>query len=240
MRKIRVILYQKSLGISITKKDIREIRDYSPHFVCFPEYFFVNRRLGNTLQTAHNEAWQVKRIELLSKALNTVIIGGSMPELADEVVYNTTHVYQNGVRLGSYRKKNLFYTELGKITPGNEYKTFRAYGLTFGVLICADVFHDESFLFMKKNHASIIFSPTFSLYKEETIQEKFRRDMDIYVRGARLADSVIVKVCGVRSDYRTYLQARSLIADRNEVLYRVLPEEEHTEMIIKREITLNE
>jgi len=240
MKQIRIILYQKSLGIPITRKDIIEMKDYSPHFVCFPEYFFVNRLLGNTLQTPHNESCQVKRIELLSKVLDTVIIGGSMPEIADGVVYNTTHVYQGGMKLGSYRKKNLFYTELDNITPGKEYRTFNAHGLTFGVLICADVFHDESFLFMKKNHARIIFSPTFSLYKEESIEEKFKRDMDIYVRGARLSDAVIVKVCGVRSDYRTYLQARSLIADSSGILYRVMPEEEHTEMIIKREITINE
>ena len=162
-----------------------------------------------------------------------------MPELADGVVYNTTYVYQNWRELGSYRKKNLFYTELDHITPGKEYKTFNAYGLTFGVLICADVFHAESFLFMKKNRARIIFSPTFSLYKEETVQEKFKRDMDIYVRGAQLSDAVIVKVCGVRSDYRTYLQARSLIADSGDILYRVMPEEEHTEIIIKREIIIN-
>lgn len=240
MKQVRVILYQKSLGITIPRRDILEMKEFAPHFVCFPEYFFVNRRLGNTLQTPHNETLQIKRIKLLSEALDTVIIGGSMPELADGVVYNTTHVYQSGRILGSYRKKNLFYTELGKITPGNEYKTFSAHGMIFGVLICADVFHDESFLFMKKNHASIIFSPTFSLYKDETIQEKFKRDMDIYVRGAQLSDAVIVKVCGVRSDYRTYLQARSLIADSRDVLYRVMPEEEHTEMIIKREITINE
>jgi predicted amidohydrolase len=240
MKLLRIILYQKSLGIPITRKDINEMMDYEPHFICFPEYFFVNRRLGNTIQTIHNEKLQVKRLKLLSRTLNTVIIGGSMPEIADGVIYNTTHVYQNGLSLGSYRKKNLFYTELDKITPGKEYKTFSAYGITFGVLICADVFHDESFLFMKKNHASIIFSPTFSLYKEETVQEKFKRDLDIYVRGAQLSDAIIVKVCGVRSDYRTYLQARSLIADSREVLYRVTPEEEHTEMIIKREITINE
>ena len=144
-------------------------------------------------------------------------------------------------KLGSYRKKNLFFAEVGKITPGNELKIYSAYGFNFGVLICADVFHDESFLFMKEHHARIIFSPTFSLIKpDEPVEEKYKRDNDIYVRGAGLADSVIVKVCGVRSDYKTFLQARSLIADKNEVLYRVKPEEEHTQLIIKREITIDE
>jgi len=240
MKKIKVILYQKSLGIPVTRADIEEMKDYSPHFVCFPEYFFVNQRLGNHGQSIHNQNLQIKRIKLLSEELNTVVIGGTMPELADGVMYNTAYVYHNGEKLGSYRKKNLFFAEVGKITPGNELKFFRAYGFNFGVLICADVFHDESFLFMKEHNAKIIFSPTFSLIKpDEPVEEKFRRDNDIYVRGAGIADSIIVKVCGVRSDYKTFLQARSLIADKNEVLYRVKPEEEHTQLIIKREIIIN-
>ncbi len=241
MKQIKIIMYQKSLGIPITRTDINEMKKFAPHFVCFPEYFFVNQRLGNHGQSIHNQNMQIKRIKLLSKELNAVIIGGTMPELADGVMYNTTYVYQNGNELGSYRKKNLFFAEVGKITPGENLKIFNAYGFNFGVLICADVFHDESFIFMKEHNAKIIFSPTFSLIKQdEPVEEKYKRDKDIYVRGAGIADSVIVKVCGVRSEYKTFLQARSLMADKNEVLYRVKPEEEHTQLIIKREISINE
>lgn len=236
MDKIRVILYQKSLGIEMTKKDICEMADYKPHFVCFPEYFFVNRRLGNHGQTVQNQKRQIKRISLLSKAINTVVIGGTMPELADGVMYNTTYVYQNGSELGFYRKKNLFSPEVGIITPGKEHKTFYAHGIKFGVLICADVFHDESFQFMNDNKARIVFSPTFSLIKEESVEEKYQRDKDIYVRGADIANAPIVKVCGVKSEYKTFLQARSLIANREDVIYRVSPDQEHTQMIIKKEI----
>ena len=89
---------------------------------------------------------------------------------------------------------------------------------------------------MKTNNARVIFSPTFSLIKEEPVEEKYKRDMDIYVRGAAIADAPIVKVCGVKSEYKTFLQARSLIAGREKVLYRVSPDEEHTQMIIKKEI----
>ncbi len=241
MKKIRIIMYQKSLGIPLIRADINEMKAFSPHFICFPEYFFVNQRLGNHGQSIHNQNMQIKRIRLLSRELNTVVIGGTMPELADGVMYNTTYVYNNGFELGSYRKKNLFFAEVGKITPGDELKVFNAYGFNFGVLICADVFHDESFQFMKEHDAKIIFSPTFSLIKQdEPVEEKFKRDKEIYVRGAGIADAVIVKVCGVRSDYKTFLQARSLMANKNEVLYRVKPEEEHTQLIIKREITINE
>ncbi len=241
MKKIKVILYQKSLGIPITKADIKEMKDYSPHFICFPEYFFVNQKLGNHGQSIHNQNLQIRRIQLLSEKLNTVVIGGTMPELADNVMYNTTYIFHNGIEVGSYRKKNLFFAEVGKIIPGDKLKVFSAYGFNFGVLICADVFHDESFTFMKEHNAKIIFSPTFSLIKQdETVDEKYKRDREIYVRGAGISNSIIVKVCGVRSDYKTFLQARSLIADKNDVLFRVNPEDEHTQIIIKSEITIDD
>ena len=239
MKTARVILYQKPLGIPVIKKDIQEMADFKPQFVCFPEYFFVSRRLGNHGQTIHNQQAQIRRIRCLSEALDCVVIGGTMPELAEGVMYNTTYVFKSGEELGYYRKKNLFFAEVGKITPGTELKVFEAYGITFGVLICADVFHDDSFLFMKEHNASLIFSPTFSLIKQdEPVEEKHKRDNDIYVRGAGISDSVIVKVCGVRDDYKTFLQARSLIANADGVVYRVKPEEEHTPLIIKKEITI--
>ncbi len=212
------------------------MRRFRPHFVCFPEYFFVNTGLGTQVQTPHNQERQLRRIAVLSSELSTVVIGGSMPELAGGVTYNTTFVFQEGRLLGSYRKKNLFAPEKAKITPGDSYRVFEAYGITFGVIICADVFDDDGFHFMRDNGARIIFTPVFSPRKEETVEEKFKRDNDLYVRGAALSGAVIVKVCGVKSEFRNFLQARSLIADRNGVLYRVRPEEEDSSMVICREI----
>jgi predicted amidohydrolase len=234
--KRRVILCQMPLGVPITHADADEMRRFAPHFVCFPEYFFVNQRLGNHGQTPHNQARQLRRIETLSRELSCVVIGGTMPELGDGVLHNTSFVFDRGRLLGSYRKKRLFFAEEGKITPGDSYRVFESEGVVFGVLICADVFDDAGFLFMKEHGASITFSPTFSPRKEETVEEKFRRDNEIYVRAAALSDTVIVKVCGVKSEYRSFLQARSLIAAPDGIVWRVRPEEEDTEMIIMREI----
>jgi predicted amidohydrolase len=234
--KLRVILYQKPLGISITHDDVDQMRRFSPHFICFPEYFFVNTNLGTKIQTPHNQIRQLQRIATISRMLSTVVIGGTMPELSGSVIYNTCFIFQNGTLLGSYRKKRLFFTEVGKITPGDNYMVFEAYGITFGVIICADVFDDEGFHFMREKKASIIFSPTFSPKKEETVEEKFKRDNDIYVRGAAISGAVIVKVCGVKSEFLDFLQARSLIADKNGVIFRVRPEDEESAMIIRQEI----
>jgi predicted amidohydrolase len=240
MKKIRVALCQKSLGIPVTRADVRALKDFRPHFVCFPEYFFVLRRLGNHGQTPHNQALQIRRIEVLSRELDATVIGGTMPELADGTMYNTSYVFHRGEMLGFYRKKNLFFAEVGKLTPGDSYRTFRSRGITFGVLICADIFDESGFRFMREQGARVIFSPTFSLKKEETPGEKFRRDNDIYVSGASRSGAVIVKVCGVKSEYKNFLQARSLIAGPEGVRFRVTPDEEDTEMLILKEVEIED
>lgn len=234
--KTRIILCQKPLGEPITRSDVEAMKRFRPHFICYPEYFFVKKSLGTQVQTAHNQARQLQRLAVLSRELATVVVGGTMPELADGTVYNTSFVFHGGRMLGRYRKKRLFFAEVGKITPGDAYRVFEAHGITFGILICADVFDEDGFHFMKEQGARLIFSPTFSPKKEESADEKFARDRDIYVRGAALSGSVIVKVCGVKSDFRNFLQARSLIADGRDVIFRVMPDEEDREMLIMREI----
>lgn len=236
--KLRIILYQKQLGETIPHADVAEMRDFAPHFVCFPEYFFVNKNIGNLAQTPHNQELQRARIRALSKGLDTVVVGGTMGELADGAIYNTSFVYDRGRELGFYRKKNLFFAEVGKVTPGTVFKYFPAYGFNFGVIICADIFDDTAFSFMKEHEVKIIFSPTFSLKKEETVEEKHKRDADIFIRGAKLSHSVIVKVCGVKSPFKSFLQARSLIASPDAILYRVSHHEEDSPLIIKKEIEI--
>ncbi len=239
MTQIRVILYQKPLGVPVTHSDADEIREYRPHFVCFPEFFFTSTRMPSLTQTLHNQALQKKRIETLSRCFDTIVIGGTMPELDDDLTHNTCYIYDRGKMSGFYRKKNLFFAEVGKITPGDSYKVFSAYGITFSVMICADIFDENAFSFMRDNGVDIIFSPTFSLHKDETPDDKFRRDNEIYVSGARASGSIIVKVCGVKSEYKNFLQARSLVASPEGILYRVAPDEEEKPMIIKKEIAIN-
>ncbi|HNU92340.1 MAG TPA: carbon-nitrogen hydrolase family protein [Spirochaetota bacterium] len=238
MKNVRIVLCQMPLGERINRNQASSIRAFNPHFVCFPEYFFVNKRLGNHGQTAHNQKRQLDRIRLMSRSFDATVIGGTMPELSGELLHNTSFIYSRGKSLGFYRKRNLFFAEEGKITPGDRFSVFSAHGMTFGVLICADVFKDESFLEMRRLGARIIFIPTFSLRREESVEDKYRRDEEIFVRGAKLAEALVVKVCGVKSDYKDFLQARSLVASPEGVLYRVKPEEEDSTMLIRFEAKL--
>ncbi len=238
MQTVRIVLCQMPLGERLSHREAAPIRAFRPHFLCFPEYFFVNKRLGNHGQTPHNQERELSRIKTMSRVFDATVVGGSMPELDNGLLRNTSFVYSRGEPLGFYRKRNLFFAEEGKITPGDRAGVFTAGGVTFGVLICADVFKDESFLEMKRLGARIIFVPTFSLKREESVEDKYRRDKEIFVRGARLSGALIVKVCGVKSEYKNFLQARSLVASPEGVLYRVKPDEEDRAMIIPFEARL--
>ncbi len=236
MKKIKVALMQKKLGTPVTRADSEVLRRFKPHFICFPEYFFINKKLEPRTQTFHNFQRELKRIRMISKCTGSVVIGGTTLEPVEDKLYNTSFVYRNGRLLGSYRKQNLFDPEKDRITPGSELKIFSAYGIKFGLIICADVFIEQYFIQMKGMGAKIIFIPTFSPKKTETVEEKYKRDNDIFVKGAGAADAVIVKVCGVPSEFRPDIQARSLIADRNSIIFRVKPDQENKEMIIIKEL----
>ncbi len=238
MDTIRLILFQHPLGERVSRRQMDEMREFAPQFVCFPEYYFANRRLGNHVQTPGNQARQIRYMAAVSSKLHATVIGGSMPELDGERMYNTCFVFHDGEMLGFYRKRNLFFAEVGKITPGDEWKVFSSHGVTFGVLICADVFHDESFIEMRDRGARVIFIPTFSLRRVESPEEKFQRDREIFVRGAGLAGALVVKVCGAPSPYKDFIQARSLIADGKGVIYRVNPDEEDRALLIRKEVRL--
>ncbi len=236
--KLRIILYHHQLGETIPKKDLKEMKDFSPQFICFPEYFFVQKNLGTMIQTQHNQKLQQKRLKALSLYLNCTIIGGSMPELSNEKTYNTTFVYNKGKQIGLYRKNNLFFPEVGHITPGTKLEVLEIDEIRFGILICADVFHESSFKYMKDHNADIVFIPTFSPRKSESIEIKHKRDKEIYVKGAQLADATLIKVCGVPSPFKDFIQARTLIADKEDIIYRTNPDEEDLNLIIKRVIDI--
>lgn len=238
MKKIRVCIYQDYPGAIISRNKVSKIREFAPHFLCFGEYFFTSKRIKQFTQTIHIRDLQMMRICTLSRALDCTVIGGTMPDIRDNKIYNTSYIFDRGKLLGSYDKINLFQREKESVTPGNSFRTFRANGTKFGIMICADVLTDEGFIFMKKNRAGIVFAPTLSPKKNESVEEKYMRDENIYVRGAKLSDAVIVKSCTAPPEDKSKIQARSLIASKDGIIFRVTPEQESESLLIMNEITL--
>ncbi len=98
-------------------------------------------------ETSHGESHRfLKEIAMKHTA---VVVGGSVPERADERIYNTSWVFDSeGKRIAHYRKQHLFaveypdgtvFDEGDVLTAGQEDVTFDTDFGRMGLMICFDV-----------------------------------------------------------------------------------------------------
>ena len=104
----------------------------------------------------------------LSKSLDLTIIGGSIPELEDGKMYNTSYSYHKGDLVGKHRKAHLFdvdikggitFKESSVLEAGNHATVFKAGDLTIGVAICYDMRFPELMRTMVDSGAEVIIIP---------------------------------------------------------------------------------
>lgn len=225
---MKITIYQQELLGKIPGNDFNVIKSYNPEFLVLPEYFFHPELIS------YNDA--IKNIIMISKELNCTVIGGTTVLEENNKLFNCCYIYRSGKYIGHYCKINLFEGEIGKIIPGNQYKVFKIDKSKVGILICADVLFIEAWDNMKRLKPDIIFIPTFSPYKIESVEEKYLRDENIFIKGANISNSIIVKVCSIGKYKDTKLQGRSLVCDKNHIIWRVKPEEEDMKIIKNIEI----
>lgn len=97
------------------------------------------------------------------------VVGGSLPELEDGKVYNTSFVYgPDGTLLAKHRKVHLFdidvaggqrFRESDTLSPGNAITTFETKFGTMGLCICFDLRFEELARCMCLRGAKVIFVP---------------------------------------------------------------------------------
>ncbi len=226
--KIKTVIYQQELLGKIPPQDFKTIKNLNPDHVCLPEYFFHPDFI------AYKDS--MKLMKEYSEELNCTLIGGSTVLEENGKFYNTCYIFHKGKEKGSYKKINLFFREQGKITPGSEFFTYKFNAINIGLMICADALSETAWNKMAGLNPDIVYIPTFSPYKEETKEEKFKRDEELYVAGAKKCGCPVVKVCCIGQFKDTKLQGRSLVADPNGILWRVEPENENDKIIKKIEI----
>lgn len=105
----------------------------------------------------------------LAAELGIYIVGGSLPELADGKVYNTSYVYdRRGRQIAKHRKVHLFdidvaggqrFRESDTLSPGNAVTTFDTEFGTMGLCICFDLRFEELARCMCLRGAKCIFVP---------------------------------------------------------------------------------
>ena len=135
-----------------------------PEMFCCPYENSCFRPYG---EEVGGSAWQM----LSSAARDTgiYVVGGSIPELEDGHVYNTSFVFDpSGTQIARHRKAHLFdidvpggqrFKESDTLSPGNAITTFEtAFGI-FGLCICFDLRFEELARCMTLRGAKAIIVP---------------------------------------------------------------------------------
>ncbi len=149
---------------------IREAADGGADFAVLPEMFCCP--YANDCFRAYGEAAggpAQSALSALAAELGIYIVGGSLPELAEGKVYNTSYVYgRDGRQLAKHRKTHLFdinvaggqrFMESDTLSPGNDITTFDTEFGVMGLCICFDLRFEELARCMCLRGAKVLFVP---------------------------------------------------------------------------------
>lgn len=144
----------KEANIEAACRKIREAAGHGIDFAVLPEMFCCPYE--NDCFRAYGEAdggAAQAALAALAAELGIYIVGGSVPELADGKVYNTSYVYsRRGSLLAKHRKVHLFdidveggqrFMESDTLSPGGSVTTFETEFGIMGLCICFDLRFEE-------------------------------------------------------------------------------------------------
>ena len=124
---------------------------------------------ASTATARRRAARRSRRSRALARERGIWLIGGSIPELEDGNVYNTSFVYApDGSCAARHRKTHLFdidvaggqrFMESETLTPGSDITTFETPWGTMGLCICFDFRFEELARLMTLRGARVLFVP---------------------------------------------------------------------------------
>lgn len=165
-----LVTADKAANLRSACEKIRAAKQAGADIAVLPEMFccpYENRCFRAYGEEAGGEVQQT--LSRLAAELNLYIVGGSIPELAGENVYNTSFVYgRDGKLLARHRKAHLFdidveggqsFRESDTLSPGNAVTTFETEFGTCGLCICFDLRFEELARCMCLRGAKVLFVP---------------------------------------------------------------------------------
>ena len=160
----------KSQNIETACQKVREAAGNGADIAVLPEMFCCPYQ--NDCFRAYGEAENgpaQTALSALAAEKGIYVVGGSIPELADGNVCNTSYVYgRRGELLAKHRKAHLFdidvaggqrFFESDTLSPGNAVTTFETEFGTMGLCICFDLRFEELARCMCLRGARCIFVP---------------------------------------------------------------------------------
>ncbi len=153
-------LEDKEANLNKTAELVSTASKKGADFVCLPEYLSI----GNIPERCSKFAEPVPgyvtdRLGVIAKE-NGIYIVASIPEIADDKIYNTAILIDPcGEILAKYRKIHLFMEEQDYISHGGEYAVVDTEFGKVGLMICYDVIFPEIARSLALQGVDIVFMP---------------------------------------------------------------------------------
>lgn len=164
------VVMNKADNVKKACEMIREAAAAGSDIISLPEMFscpYSNKYFREYGETADGET--VKTLSELAAELGIYLIGGSIPELKDGNVYNTSFIFdRKGNIIGTHRKVHLFdinveggisFKESDTLTAGSDITVVDTEFCKVGVAICYDVRFPEQARLMALEGAKLIVLP---------------------------------------------------------------------------------
>lgn len=149
---------------------VREAAQHGAQVVALPEMFNCPYANQYFREYAEDESGQsFGRLSSLAKTLEIYLVGGSIPEIEGDKVYNTCYAFDpTGRLIGRHRKVHLFdinvkggisFKESDTLTPGEAITLVDTAFGKIGIAICYDVRFPEMFRAMALEGAKAVILP---------------------------------------------------------------------------------
>lgn len=133
---------------------LRQAKENGADMAVLPEMFccpYENSCFRPYGEEVGGPAWQMLSVTAADTGM--YVVGGSIPELEEDRVYNTSFVFDpTGQQIARHRKAHLFdidvvggqrFKESDTLSPGNQITTFETEFGIFGLCICFDLRFEE-------------------------------------------------------------------------------------------------
>lgn len=194
------VVDDKKLNINKAVNMIETAARNNAHLIVLPEMFNCPYDINKFREYAEKQenSKTLKAISKVSKDFGVDVVAGSIPELDNEKIYNSSFMFSNGKIIGLCRKIHLFDIDIpGKITfkesevltAGNQITILNTELSKIGLSICYDMRFPELLRIMALKGAQIIvipgaFNMTTGPAHWETLIRARAIDNQVYVAAA--------------------------------------------------------
>ena len=169
------VVHNKEENLRHARELLEQVSRDGAQIAVLPEMFccpYSNRYFREYGEEQGGLAWQM--LSQAAQELNLWIVGGSIPELCEGKVYNTSYVFNaEGAQVAKHRKTHLFdinveggqaFRESEVLTPGDQVTVFDTPWGKMGLCICFDLrFQELSKLMADKGAQMIVVPAAFNM-----------------------------------------------------------------------------